>query len=530
MQWCLGMYASGSTWLFNVVREIMAATTGTPHGVFVAHDVDLQGLDGTGSTLVVKTHDSDPPSEAWLSAHAAAIWVTIRDPRDCVTSLMRYHDFTFADALESVAASAHACARHVSDPRAILLRYESGFIDNVVTLDVIATAFHAPMAPRDRARIFRNSRRQAIEAFIARLPELPSAITVAEDHRVDLVTQWHDHHANRDGEVGRWRGMLSLDQIRAVEAALGAWMDRFFYPRAADPAPTPVSPRPAVAGTSSPRSLPDDVKAALRRAASRVPGTGPLIVVAVSDDYHLFLENWLRHVQRLGIRRILVIAMDDALAHRLADRDLTVARAAFDGTEKDFWLQRTLVWAALSEAGFDIIQSDIDAIWLHDPIESYLSDPRFDLVFTQGTFHPAAIAEQWGFVLCTGLFAARAGDAADAFFAAITARADQMAATDDQETINRVLAEYGVDWDTASQATESLDLGDGDHLTTYTTTLSGTCVPLGLRIGMLPHRQFPRLPSAEPAAIVHHVLRPEGVAGRIEGLRATGCWLMDDTV
>ena len=163
MQWCLGLYASGSTWLFNVVREVMAATIGAPHGVFVAHGVDLEGLEGTRRTLIVKTHDTDPPAEAWLSAHAAAIWVTIRDPRDSVTSLMRYHDFPFAEALESVAASARICARHASDPRAILLRYESGFIDNVVTLDVIGTAFHAPMAPNDRARIFRNSRRKAVE-------------------------------------------------------------------------------------------------------------------------------------------------------------------------------------------------------------------------------------------------------------------------------------------------------------------------------------------------------------------------------
>jgi len=520
MQWCLGMYASGSTWLFNVVREVTAATIGAPHGVFVAHGVDLDGLDGFRRTLVIKTHDTDKPAETWLAEHAAAIWVTIRDPRDCVTSLMRYHAYTFAEALEAVAESARACARHASDPRAILLRYESGFIDNVVTLDVIGTAFHAPMPRGARARIFRNSRRKAIEAFIARLPDLPSAIMVEEDHRLDLVTQWHDHHANRDGEVGRWRSMLSADQVRAVEAELGAWMDRFAYRRAE--APDESKPLAAEAAKSSP----DDAKTALRRAASRVPGTGPLIVVAVSDEDHLFLENWLRHMRRLGISRILVVATDDALVRRLRDSDLTIARAGFDG---DARLRRIRVWAALSEAGFDIIQTDIDAIWLQDPIPAFLSDPRFDLVFSQGMLHPGALAEQWGFVLCTGLFAARAGDAADAFFAAITARAEQMAVTDDQDAINRVLAEHGVDWDKASQTTKALDLGGGDRMTVDAETLVGTCASLGLRIGVLPHRRFPRRFGAEPAAIVHRVPRAQGSGSRIESLRAAGCWLADQT-
>ena len=47
----------------------------------------------------------------------------------------------------------------------------------------------------------------------------------------------------------------------------------------------------------------------------------------------------------------------------------------FDGSVKDLGLQRTLVWDLLVQHDVDLIQSDIDAVWLRDPIPEYFSAP-----------------------------------------------------------------------------------------------------------------------------------------------------------
>jgi len=54
------------------------------------------------------------------------------------------------------------------------------------------------------------------------------------------------------------------------------------------------------------------------------------------------------------------------------------------------------------EAGESILYSDVDAIWLRDPIDE-LTKFDADLVFQPGIF-PADARKRWGFAICTGFF------------------------------------------------------------------------------------------------------------------------------
>lgn len=230
--WCLGMYASGSTWVFNVVLKTAAALV--PEwpavGRFITSRAELDFLDEPATTSVVKSHDTDSVAAEMLARRADAILVSLRDPRDCVTSLMLYQQHPFPDALDWTEAAARFCSRMTAHPRAVVLRYESGFINAPATLDQIAACFARPLAPADRARIFAETRRQAIEHLIARLETLPTALRdEASGDVVDLATQWHTHHANRTGEIGRWRHMLSRDQVAETERRLGDWMRALGY-------------------------------------------------------------------------------------------------------------------------------------------------------------------------------------------------------------------------------------------------------------------------------------------------------------
>ncbi len=199
-------------------------------GRFINDPADLAGLDDAAPVHVVKSHDLAPEIAADLRRRVVGLCVTIRDPRDAVTSLMLYQRFQFEPALDWVARSARFCAECAGDDAALLLRYESGFTEDPATLDAIADRLAGVLPAAQRARIFEGSRRRAVEAVITGLETLPTAQRHPPSGDIfDPQTQWHAHHAGRTGEIGRWRHMLRARQVRAVEAELSDFMTRFGY-------------------------------------------------------------------------------------------------------------------------------------------------------------------------------------------------------------------------------------------------------------------------------------------------------------
>jgi hypothetical protein len=234
MIWCLGIYGSASTWVFNVALKIAERTEGPrPLGLYATQAAELDGL-APGFLPVVKTHDVDTAGTVRLGALASAILLSVRDPRDAVGSLMLYMRNPFATALQRVEASARYVARWRSDPRVLLLRYEDGFADRPATVAALAGRMGRVLAPADAAAIFAATTRAAVDAHIAGMGTLASALRdAASGDVVDTATQWHTHHAGRTGEVGRWRRLLAPPQVQAIEARLGDWMDAFGYSRSA---------------------------------------------------------------------------------------------------------------------------------------------------------------------------------------------------------------------------------------------------------------------------------------------------------
>jgi len=233
MYWCLGMYASASTWTFNVVQQI-AATLFPDRPVlaqFVAKDMP-DPKDTMDRTVVVKTHGA--PAYEQLARQATAIIISVRDPRDAIASLLTHNRPPFEVALDVTTAAARMCSRFMADPRAVTLKFENRFFDDPATIGRIAAKLPGMLTEADGARIFAAFRRDAVDAFIADLPTLPSAVTQLDDvtgqmDTYDPLTGWHTHHAGRKGEIGRWRRELTDAQVNAIEQRLGDWMQLSGY-------------------------------------------------------------------------------------------------------------------------------------------------------------------------------------------------------------------------------------------------------------------------------------------------------------
>jgi hypothetical protein len=231
--WGLGMCSSGSTWLFNVILKLAESLApGLPHeGRFAAGEADVSDLRPARRLLVVKSHETDAPTEVLLAEVSDFIAVSIRDPLDVIASMMQYQKRIFEDALDLTVRSAELCARMATDKRTLQLRYESGFIDDPVTLDRLAVRLGGVLPVVERSRIFAATRRREIEQYIAGMANKPDVLIHRENgDLLDPATHWHSHHANRTGEVGRWRRTLSPEQVREVMARLRGWMEANFYP------------------------------------------------------------------------------------------------------------------------------------------------------------------------------------------------------------------------------------------------------------------------------------------------------------
>lgn len=229
--WCIGLYASGSTWIFNAGKKI-AAAAGLNAGLascFATNQAELVFPPGT-RTAIVKTHELPETTIDFLAAQSRAIWLSLRDPRDCIASLMIYQDCAFDEALEMTEDAARAGLSIMDRPHTILFRFEDDFFDAPATLDAIANSLGCCIGTDDRARIFAETRRSAVEAFIDTFPDIPSVVTQPEPgHLVDTDSQWHTHHSGRTGEVGRWRKVLTIGQIEIVNKRLSETMRKFGY-------------------------------------------------------------------------------------------------------------------------------------------------------------------------------------------------------------------------------------------------------------------------------------------------------------
>jgi hypothetical protein len=233
MHWCLGTYASASTWIYNVTLKVAAALYPgrSVVGRFVTSFNELDLLVDAAHIFIAKTHDLDPMAEAALAQYADAILVSIRDPRDCLASLLTYQKLSFDDALGKVVRSATISGRFADHPNAVLLRYEDQFSDDPRTIDRIARTFGHQLAAEDCNRIFAETRRSVVESFIAELDSLPTVFHHTDPlETLDLTTQWHRHHRGRTGEVGRWRRELTQSQSDEVEQNLRPFMECFGYP------------------------------------------------------------------------------------------------------------------------------------------------------------------------------------------------------------------------------------------------------------------------------------------------------------
>jgi len=191
-----------------------------------------------------------------------------------------------------------------------------------------------------------------------------------------------------------------------ADSAVGPAADSETYVKASPPPPSispPTAPPPPLAQSSSPPPPVSSVSV-LRKPKSYDPADHQLtpelvkkhlrdnvvMVTWANNHYYDFVNNWVYNVKKLGITNFMVGAMDTELLKKLVDDDIPTFAMQSGLTVNDFgWgspnfhkmgRKKIDLIRDFTLMGFDILVSDVDTVWMRDPIPYMNKHPAADIL------------------------------------------------------------------------------------------------------------------------------------------------------
>jgi hypothetical protein len=215
----LGMPGSASTWIFNVVRELVAACGEPAVSLYAdrANDLLAELAATDAQHVVIKAHSLDQRMLALLRVSGGHLIVSTRDPRDSLLSMQDRFGHAAQDVTRQIALSAASIAVVRSEvPRHLHLAYETRFPRRKSTIGQIASFLSIDREASDYAAIFEKLKVASIRCHSASLAKLGYGPDWFEP-----ATHWHPNHVG-DGRIRKWTDRLSALSSEAHLKAFAA--------------------------------------------------------------------------------------------------------------------------------------------------------------------------------------------------------------------------------------------------------------------------------------------------------------------
>lgn len=258
------------------------------------------------------------------------------------------------------------------------------------------------------------------------------------------------------------------------------------------------------------------------------PRSDPAVVLQVLSKEYLEIEqNFVYHMElnSLFTRDSLYLICLDTTSSRSIESTLGIRCVNLeepqDGwTRAHVWNVRAKVNRCLLMAGYNVLLSDADAVWLEDPMKDMdlLGVSKSNIV-AQRDLRPRYVAEIWGVTLCFGFIFFRAGGTLlPRLLETVASIARKI--KDDQKALNLALFSLGIVWDE-----------DGD-MTCQTSTRVGRGVirdgDESFVVSLLPHSSYPRwcerAPISPNRTVVAHCLSKRKGPEMSIWMKSAGVW------
>ncbi|KAK9820503.1 hypothetical protein WJX72_011074 [[Myrmecia] bisecta] len=122
-----------------------------------------------------------------------------------------------------------------------------------------------------------------------------------------------------------------------------------------------------------------------------------VIVTLADSPQEDFLQNWLHHIQALGLTNVVVSSSEPAFVKELrrsgvscvfmpSDAELTAdqpgGEASSDAHARVVRVLKARLISRVLGHGFHVVYSDVDAVWLRNPLASFARHPHLDLLIS----------------------------------------------------------------------------------------------------------------------------------------------------
>ncbi|HEY1613329.1 MAG TPA: hypothetical protein VGF97_06505 [Rhizomicrobium sp.] len=244
---CAGAKSSASTWLFNVVAEIMRAREAAEMSSYIRPETPeshrgeivrqfyadspevFPVFDSVSDLLVIQTQRPSSALCTYAIDMNAPIVMTIREPRDSIASLMKRFGYNFASAFRAVTEGDARVLQLFRRGRPLVLRFEDRFYEREATIAAVAGFLHVDLPAQLVHQIHSALTRDEVRRKIETLQESGAFGGAADRESHDPQTRWRPGHVG-DITIGQHAEFLSHDEQLQVLQATAGYCAQFGYP------------------------------------------------------------------------------------------------------------------------------------------------------------------------------------------------------------------------------------------------------------------------------------------------------------
>ena len=228
----VGPKSSASTWVSVIISEIIARFHGGQEFVRTYADSlnDVWRYPKSAEChMLIKSHH--PRNDLCLLAKtgAAKVVMTMRDPRDCIASLMQRFDNSFEDSYRTIESS-FAHIDPLSDAQALLLRYEDEFMNKVGTVEALCKLLQVKFDKSFAEGLIHKFEFDNMKKYTEAISTLPAHLVEKRmEGLTDRKTGFFAKHLS-DGVIGKYADVLGAERSSLINARMGYYLNKYQYP------------------------------------------------------------------------------------------------------------------------------------------------------------------------------------------------------------------------------------------------------------------------------------------------------------
>lgn len=221
---CLGLQRSGSTWLYNVAREVLIHRYGKVLSLEATSLEALQKIPqklSKSDCILIRCHTVTGSLLNFLLAADARFVLSVRDPRDSIASLCSQLGGRSGNWCIDVSRS--LAAIHTVRERsllALLFRYEDGYVDQPASIRMLADYLNVELKAGVEEEVLARFSKSSVQAYLDKVV-VPEGERDAGGWRTDPYTGFNEKHLG-DGRIGKWTDIPFPGEAEWVDRAFGS--------------------------------------------------------------------------------------------------------------------------------------------------------------------------------------------------------------------------------------------------------------------------------------------------------------------